>query len=58
MPAHLREIPDRRCPICASRARYEVLDTWNGHVGFYCRKHAEQQIRKLNEATVLEPEGQ
>ena len=33
---------------CPKNARYDVFNTWNGLIGFYCLRHADWQVASLN----------
>ncbi len=47
MPAHLREIHHRLCARCARFAKYELRNTRNAVVNWYCAKHAAAALADL-----------
>lgn len=47
MPAHTREI-GRQCQRCGKRATVEVFNTYNASQGYYCAKHGDSEVARLN----------
>jgi hypothetical protein len=41
---------------CKSTAKREILNQFNGHVGYYCIAHADRRLKELNRAEPLTKE--
>lgn len=54
MAAYVRDLIVKCAfPGCRSGARVEVFNTWNSSLGFYCRRHGAEYVKRLNRETKL-----
>lgn len=44
MPAYLSRLVDHSCKTCGRAATYELRNTHNAPVGWYCGKHAKPAL--------------
>ena len=50
MSAHSRPLMTKCAEVeCSSRATEEVFNTYNASMGKFCKKHAAQRVKKLQE---------
>lgn len=47
MPAYMVEITTQ-CGMCCSRMRFEVYNSKKALLGAFCKKHASEQVERLN----------
>lgn len=51
MPGYSRDIARYECIRCTSTATREVFNGRNELVGYFCARHAEEQVARMNEAS-------
>lgn len=49
MPSYSKDIPKPLCRACRARASKEVFNRFNASCGYYCARHAQQEIDSLNQ---------
>lgn len=49
MPSYSKDIQKPLCRVCRARATKEVFNTFNASCGFFCARHAKQEIETLNQ---------
>ena len=49
MPAYMMPIVDSCARSgCTRQGRHSVFNTYNGHIGDYCKNHARKRVAELN----------
>ena len=45
--AYSKQMPDRKCQSCLSKATHEVFNHYNASHGYFCKRCADREVRRI-----------